>query len=88
MLHAAHSTEFALVVRWDRFAGAAVLPHILKTNDTVCDALQQFAEAGHSLDRCPFCEHYISRILRLLSLSKKGINPHEGERHIEALVTG
>lgn len=31
---------------------------------------------------------YISRVLRLLSLSMEGINPHEGERHIQALVTG
>lgn len=31
---------------------------------------------------------YISRMLRLLSLSTEGINPHEGERHIKALVTG
>lgn len=30
MLHAAHSTEFALVVWWNGFAGAAVFPHILK----------------------------------------------------------
>lgn len=31
MLQAVHGTEFTLVVRWDRFTGAAVLPHILKT---------------------------------------------------------
>lgn len=32
---------------------------------------------------------YISRMLPLLlSLSMEGINPHEGERHIQALVTG
>lgn len=31
---------------------------------------------------------YISRMLQLLSLSMEGINPHEGERHIQALVTG
>lgn len=30
---------------------------------------------------------YISRMLQLLSLSMEGINPHEGERHIQALVT-
>lgn len=31
MLQAGHGTEFALVVWGDRFIGAAVLPHILKT---------------------------------------------------------
>lgn len=31
MLQAGHSTEFTLVVWWNRFTGAAVLPHILKT---------------------------------------------------------
>ena len=31
VLQAVHSTHFALVVWWDRFTGAAVLPHILKT---------------------------------------------------------
>ena len=29
MLHAVHSAEFALVVWWNRFTGAAVFPHIL-----------------------------------------------------------
>ena len=31
MLQAGNCTEFALVVWWDRFTGAAILPHILKT---------------------------------------------------------
>lgn len=44
MLQAGHGTQFALVVWGDRFTGAAVLPHILKADHTVCDALQDFVE--------------------------------------------
>lgn len=28
------------------------------TNDTLCDTLQLFAERGHGLDGCPFCEYW------------------------------
>lgn len=35
LLQVGHSTEFTVVVWWDRFAGAAVLPHILKTCNMV-----------------------------------------------------
>lgn len=58
MLQAGHGTQFALVVWGDRFTGAAVLPHILKADHTVCDALQDFVERGNSMDRRSLGKHF------------------------------
>lgn len=49
---------------------------------------QDFKLQLSALKEAPQGLTYLSRMLRLLSLSTEGINPHEGERHIQALVTG
>lgn len=70
ILQTGHLAEFALVMWWDRLAGATKLPYKLETNNRLSDALQQFAKRRDGLDGATFRgEDYVSRKLWLLSLS-------------------